>query len=233
MLTLSKLFICFILFSFIGWTLEVLYGKYITKKFVNRGFLVGPLCPIYGLGCILIYLLLNRYHDDPIVLFIAAMAICSLLEYTASYLLEKIFKVRWWDYHTMKYNINGRICLEMIIPFGLLGLLVNYFAFPLALFILNKIPELAIYIIAGILLVIFIVDLSFSLNIIMKFKKTALVGIAKDRTEDITKYVRNTLYKQSRRAKRMIDSFPDFTFVFDFKKLKSKLPKIKQTRKKD
>lgn len=233
MLFLSKLFICFIIFSFVGWTLEVLYGKFITKKFVNRGFLVGPLCPIYGVGCVLIYLLLNRYYNDPIILFIAAMAICSVLEYTASFLLEKIFKVRWWDYKTMKYNINGRICLEMIIPFGILGLVVNYFAFPLALYFLNMLSDTIIYIIAGILLLIFLIDLSFSLNIIIKFKKTALVGISKDRTEDITKYVRNTLYKRSRRAKRIMDSFPNFTFVFDLKKLKSKLPKRKQTRKKD
>jgi len=169
MLYLAKLFLCFIIFSFFGWCIEVVFGRITTKKFVNRGFLSGPLCPIYGTGGILLYLLLRQYADDPIILAVMAMVVCSIVEYIASYLMEKIFKARWWDYTDFKFNINGRICLEMAIAFSLLGLLVIYVLFPFVLGLLDKMSPLAIYIIAGIILLTFIIDILVSFKIIMKF----------------------------------------------------------------
>lgn len=223
MLYICKLFLCFILFSFLGWCLEVLYGLFELKKFVNRGFLIGPLCPIYGIGCVLLYLLLQGYADDPIVLALLAMVICSILEYLASFLMEKIFKTRWWDYSNMKFNINGRICLEMIVPFGILGLLVVYILFPNAMNLLNLLPALAIYISSGVLLVLFITDLAVSFKIIMKFTKVAL-KVPKDMTEEITKFVKNTLSKY-KLTDRLINSFPDFQI--DFSAIKDKIFKNK------
>ncbi len=211
------------LFSFLGWCLEVLYGLFELKKFVNRGFLIGPFCPIYGIGCVLLYLLLQGYADDPIVLALLAMIICSILEYLASYLMEKIFKTRWWDYSNMKFNINGRICLEMIVPFGILGLLVVYILFPNAMNLLNLLPNLAIYISSGVLLVLFITDLAVSFKIIMKFTKVAL-KVPKDMTEEITKFVTNTLSKY-KLTDRLINSFPDFQI--DFSAIKDKIFKNK------
>lgn len=213
MLYITKLFLCFIIFSFLGWCLEIAFGCVTTKKFVNRGFLVGPLCPIYGTGCVLLYLLLRQYANDPIILAVMSMLVCSIVEYIASYLMEKIFKARWWDYTEFKFNINGRICLEMAIPFGLLGLLVIYVLFPTTLGILDKLPTLAIYIIAGILALAFIIDLLVSFNVIMKFTKTALT-VPKDMTEEITKFVKNTLSK-NKMTKRLVDSFPDLHFNFE------------------
>jgi uncharacterized membrane protein len=148
------------------------------------------------------------------------MVICSLLEYFASYILEKIFKVRWWDYNTKKFNINGRICLEMAVPFGILGLLVVYVLFPFALNILGKLPNLALYIIASILLVIFTVDLILSFNIILKFKNYAFKA-AKDSTEEISRFVRETISSKSKLIKRLVDSFPDFQLDFD--KIKNRI----------
>ncbi len=223
MLYICKLFLCFMLFSFLGWCLEVLYGLFELKKFVNRGFLIGPFCPIYGIGCVLLYLLLQGYADDPIVLALLAMIICSILEYLASYLMEKIFKTRWWDYSNMKFNINGRICLEMIVPFGILGLLVVYILFPNAMNLLNLLPNLAIYISSGVLLVLFITDLAVSFKIIMKFTKVAL-KVPKDMTEEITKFVTNTLSKY-KLTDRLINSFPDFQI--DFSAIKDKIFKNK------
>ncbi len=223
MLYICKLFLCFMLFSFLGWCLEVLYGLFELKRFVNRGFLIGPFCPIYGIGCVLLYLLLQGYADDPIVLALLAMVICSILEYLASYLMEKIFKTRWWDYSNMKFNINGRICLEMIVPFGILGLLVVYILFPNAMNLLNLLPNLAIYISSGVLLVLFITDLAVSFKIIMKFTKVAL-KVPKDMTEEITKFVTNTLSKY-KLTDRLINSFPDFQI--DFSAIKDKIFKNK------
>ena len=107
--------------------MEVTLTLITDKKFVNRGFLLGPCCPIYGCGCILLNLLLHNYTNNILVLFILTMFTCSLLEYITSFLMEKIFKLRWWDYSQMKFNINGRICLETMTPFSILGVLTIVF----------------------------------------------------------------------------------------------------------
>lgn len=224
MLYISKLFLCFILFSFLGWILEVIYGVYIHKKFINRGFLIGPLCPLYGCGCVSLYLLLKSYADDPLMLFLASMVVCSIIEYFASYVMEKIFKTRWWDYRDKKFNINGRICLEMIVPFGLLGLGVVYILFPFVLNCLDRVPNIGIYIVTVVLLLIFIVDLIVSFNVIMKFSKTALMTPV-DMTQEITKFVRDTL-KNQKLTKRLIDTFPNFKIDLGaIKNIKDKLLK--------
>ena len=117
-------FLLFMLYSFIGWCMEVT-GKLIQyKRFINRGFLVGPYCPIYGTGAILITFLLNRYTNDPFVLFIMAILVCGTLEYLTSYFMEKIYHARWWDYSQRKFNINGRVCLEYAILWGIITVIL-------------------------------------------------------------------------------------------------------------
>jgi uncharacterized membrane protein len=150
--------------------------------------------------------------------------VCSVLEYFASYILEKIFKVRWWDYEDKKFNINGRICLEMAVPFGLLGLIVIYILFPFVNHILSLLPNVLIYLITVIILILFIIDLILSFNIILKFKTSAF-RITKDSTEEISNFVKETLSKQSKLVKRLVDSFPDYKLDFD--KIKNKILKRK------
>ncbi len=115
MYTIFLYILLFFLYSFLGWCLEVLCKLVSEKKFVNRGFLIGPYCPIYGYGAILMSVLLQKYLDDPFTLFIMIVLICSVLEYFTSFFLEKIFHTRWWDYTKYRFNINGRICLETMI----------------------------------------------------------------------------------------------------------------------
>lgn len=105
-------FILFLIYSFIGWAMEVCvtFPKY--KKFVNRGFMLGPYCPIYGYSSIIMILYLNHYKDNPLTVFLLAVVVCSFIEYMVSYFMEKIFKARWWDYSNRKFNINGRVCLN-------------------------------------------------------------------------------------------------------------------------
>ena len=97
-MSIYKYFLVFIFYSFLGWLMEVILTYSSDKKFVNRGFLIGPYCPIYGWGVLLIMFILKRYLDRPIGLFCMAVIICSVLEYLTSYLMEKLFKARWWDY---------------------------------------------------------------------------------------------------------------------------------------
>ena len=203
-------FMLFIIYSFIGWSIEVV-GKLIEKhKFINRGFLVGPICPIYGWGCIAIILLLSKYKSSPIVLFLMAIIICSMLEYFTSYFMEKLFHVRWWDYTRRKYNINGRICAETMIPFGLLGCLVVYIVNPIFTGLLNKIPVNILNILAIIIFTIYVIDNIVSLSVMFGFKGT-LKTVEKDGTEEITKKVREVLLKRNFLYKRLVNAFPNIT----------------------
>lgn len=202
-------FLLFLIYSFIGWLIEVI-GKLIEKhKFVNRGFLIGPICPIYGHGCILMILTLNRYKDNPLTLFIYAIFICSLLEYFTSYFMEKIFKARWWDYSTKRFNLNGRICAETMIPFGILGTLVICVINPIFEYLLNLFNFETIKITAIVLFIIYIIDYTISLIIMFGFKGT-LKTVEKDGTEEITKKVKKILINKNVLYKRLVEAFPNF-----------------------
>ena len=94
-----------------GWSLEVLCKLIEERKFVNRGFLIGPICPIYGYCMILLILLIGTGDKDILSIFLKSILVCASIEYITSLLMEKIFKARWWDYSTRKFNINGLFCL--------------------------------------------------------------------------------------------------------------------------
>ena len=119
--------------------MEVIYTFIGTKKLVNRGFLIGPYCTIYGCGCLLLNLFLTNFKENPVILFLLAILVCSILEYTTSYFMERFFKARWWDYSERRFNLNGRICAGTMLPFGILGLLVIYVLNPFVTTILGNI----------------------------------------------------------------------------------------------
>lgn len=106
--------------------MEVICKLVEQKKFINCGFLIGPICPIYGYGVLGIVLLIGKNRMDLLSVFLKSILVCSILEYFTSYFMGKLFKARWWDYSRRKFNVNGRICLEMMIPFGILGCFVIY-----------------------------------------------------------------------------------------------------------
>ena len=127
---LCRWFLLFLVYSFVGWLIEV--GLYLKeyKKFVNRGFLLGPYLPLYGCGALLMVFFLRKYSGDIIILFCMSTLICSVLEYMTSYIMEKIFRARWWDYSTRKFNIEGRVCLKFALCFGFGGVIVVPFVNP-------------------------------------------------------------------------------------------------------
>lgn len=217
-MSLEIVIILFILYSICGWIVEVIDKLILDKKFVNRGFLIGPYCPIYGCGCLAFVFLLNRYLDDPLALFVMAVLICGILEYITSYLMEKIFKTRWWDYSEYPFNINGRICLGTLILFGIGGLAVSYLLHPFFMNILLLIPTFTLKIISIILSVIFIVDNIVSFKIIYNFRIVAN-NVRKDNTEEITTKVKEELMKKSGLIKRLVKAFPNFKSIL--KKMRS------------
>ena len=182
--------------------MEVIWTLIKEKKLVNSGFLIGPYCPIYGVGCLLLILLLDKYKSNMLLLFLMSIIVCSILEYATSLIMEKLFKARWWDYSEYKFNLNGRICANTMIPFGILGVLVVYYLNPFLSNIIN-----INNIIINIILIIFITDFGISFGIIENMKGT-INTITKDNTEEITRKVKEIILHKSILHKRLIKAFP-------------------------
>ena len=219
--TIEIYFLLFISYAFLGWCMEVTCKFIQYKKFINRGFLIGPYCPIYGWGALAITILLKRYMEDPLVLFVMSTLICSIIEYLTSYFMEKKYHARWWDYSNKKFNINGRICLETLIPFGILGVAIMYGTNPILFKLYNQIPQLVINILTAILFIGFIVDNIISSNIISSINVEGN-KLIKDNTEEITEKIKQALRQNSWLHRRLINAYPGL------KDIKVKIKKVEQ-----
>lgn len=198
----------FYTYSIIGWIAETTYVSIIKKKFIDRGFLIGPYCPIYGCGAIIIIFYLTQYKDNILTVFLLGMLLCSILEYFTSFIMEKLFNARWWDYSNDRYNLNGRICLKNSSLFGLGSIIVIYLGQP---FIENIIPKTntTLLIIVIIFSVIFLADLITSLKVVSSFKKTIKnIDFRKDSSAEFTKLVKDTL-KSKFFQNRLFSAFPN------------------------
>ncbi len=134
----QKLVLYFIVYSFLGWMLETIFALFVVGKFVKRGFLYGPLCPIYGFGAVLLILVLYKSKNKKAKEFFVSMIVFSIFEYVVSLTLESVFHLRWWDYSNDFGNINGRICVAYSVAWGFIGLLFNEKIHP---FIVSKIDK--------------------------------------------------------------------------------------------
>ena len=222
--TIEIYFLLFISYAFLGWCMEVICKLIEKGKFINRGFLIGPYCPIYGWGAIAITLLLKRYTYDVLVLFVMSTIICSIIEYFTSYFMEKRYHARWWDYSNKKFNINGRICLETLIPFGILGVIIMYVTNPWLLNIYEKIPAIYLHVITAILAIIFLVDNIISSNVISSINKEGS-KLVKDNTEEITEKVKQILREKSWLHRRLIIAYPNLKNIRIITKIKRKKQK--------
>ncbi len=254
---LMKIFLYFIVTSFLGYILEVVHCSIGYKKLVNRGFLFGPICPIYGAGSVLITAILTKYSNDLIVLFLMGALITSAVEYYTSYILEKIFHNRWWDYSKRKDNINGRICLKNSLYFGLGTCLIIKILNPFLLNIYESLSSNFIIIAGTIILIIFIFDMLFSCIIAYNLRHRIIIAeelkseklkmipalIEKKYQEEISrlKFVRNRLFKAFPNIEK--DSIKEQEFItkvkekshtakINSKKLKTKSKKYKKALKK-
>lgn len=226
-------FMLFIIYAVAGWICEVVLQLVKKHKLADRGFLIGPYCPIYGCGAVLITICLTPFYEHPVGLFILAMVLCGLLEYATSFIMEKAFNARWWDYSNMRFNINGRICLETLVPFGIAGLLIVYLFNPFLLYIIQGMQSNILNIVSIVIAVIFITDVIVSSKIIYNFKRTnkeVIQSEGKDSTDAITKKVREILRSKSFLNRRLIDAFPDFTTILKEKgkEIKRKTAEVKE-----
>ncbi len=166
----ETIFLWFIIYSFIGWLYETILCSLEEHKFVYRGFLNGPYCPIYGCGAMLDLLVLGRI-ENPIILFFSAGIMTCTLEYITSYIMEKLFHARWWDYSNKKFNINGRVCLLGFAAFGVFSVLFIKYLHPFVAGLTSQMPPEALKTAAWILLVIFCSDIGVTLQGFAGFRK--------------------------------------------------------------
>lgn len=171
---LKELFLFFIIYAFLGWIIEVVYHVFTLKKFVNRGFLNGPVCPIYGYGAVIMLLVLDHVVDMPIYVFIVGAITASILEYVTGYVLERLFEVRWWDYSEMKYNIRGYVSLVFTILWGIASVILAELLHPLVLKFVGLFSLEVIDIFIVTTFIIISLDLLVTVISLLEFKKIVL-----------------------------------------------------------
>ena len=161
----------FLIYAFFGWCTEVAYAALETGTFVNRGFLNGPVCPIYGCGILLVAVVLTPLKENLLILFFGSIALTTLIEFVTGFLLEKIFHNQWWDYSNEHFNLCGYICLKFSILWGLACTFVMDIVHPLIFKIIKEFPHNLGLALLGILLAAFACDFGITVSMILKFNK--------------------------------------------------------------
>lgn len=161
----------FIVYAFLGWCTEVAYAAVCRGIFVNRGFLNGPVCPVYGFGMVLVIAALTPLADDKLLLFGGAFILTSVLEWVTGFVLEKCFHDKWWDYSDMPFNLHGYICLKFSIMWGLACVLIMDILHPAVVKMVGWIPRTPGFIAVVFLLVLLAVDTGVTAASIMKWNR--------------------------------------------------------------
>ena len=218
----SLYFMLFLIYSFMGWLIEVCNFLITEKKFINRGFMLGPYCPIYGSSAIIMIFYLEQYKSNILTVFLLAVVVCSFMEYIISYIMEKLFNARWWDYSDRKFNINGRVCLVNAFLFGLLGVGLVYFVNPLINGFLLKINSTVLIVISIVWFAIFISDFIISMSVTFELKKT-IKKLKKDSTEEFNKRISELLEKKTLN-RRIFKAFPQYKInIISIREIKDKI----------
>lgn len=137
---LYNIMLSFFFYGFLGWGAEVAFAAVKEKRFVNRGFLSGPICPVYGLGVTLVIHFLEPYAGNLIYLYISAAILVTVLEWMTGFLLEKLFHHKWWDYSGMPLNLNGYVCLPFSLMWGVLCVFIVCIVHPAAYHVMRLLP---------------------------------------------------------------------------------------------
>ena len=161
----------FFVYAFLGWCTEVSYAALRTGKFVNRGFLNGPVCPIYGCGVVVVLVGLTPLKGNFVLLFLGSVVLTSVLELATGFVLEKLFRQRWWDYSDKPFNLGGYICLEFSIMWGFACLFVVDILHPSIEFFIRLIPHTLGWVLLGLFSAAMAVDLAATVRTIAKLNR--------------------------------------------------------------
>ena len=193
-LSFYDIVIYFVLFAIAGYICEVIFAAIVLGKFVNRGFLNGPWCPIYGFGVVIVAICLKPLSKSLLVLFIGSVLLTSVLEYFTGYILEKVFDQKWWDYSDDKFNLGGYICLKFSLLWGVACTAVVKLILPAVDAVIRVVPHFVGLIVTGVVVAVMLIDLSATVVTIMGIKKKirlidSTVAKLKAGTEDMGGFI--------------------------------------------
>lgn len=197
----SQLVVWFFLYAFAGWLFEVGIALVQHRRFVNRGFFFGPICPIYGVGALMAIVFVGHI-PNPVVAFFAGGLSAGAMEFATSWVLERIFHARWWDYSDWRFNLQGRVCLASVTTFGVLMLAVSHLIHPPIARLTATLPPAVLMGVAGALLTLFALDFARSalhmraLNVRLAQLQERITVLASDASTRMAEMVDET----SRRA---------------------------------
>jgi len=223
--TIPQLILLFISYSFLGWLMEVTFSFILTRKFVNRGFLWSPICPMYGFGVLLVLVLLGAFKNNIPLLYIGSVIVTSLLELTTGWLLELLFHQRWWDYSTRPLNLNGYICLPFSLLWGIGALIVIQVIHPIVSAWVSLIPQQMTNVLAIGMTLGLSLDVALTLSRLITLNKllseierylTLLnegfenkIDLLQSKSESVVIDLRKRLVHQGKQYRRLLIAFPD------------------------
>ncbi|MGE4277534.1 MAG: hypothetical protein AB7E30_10225 [Lawsonibacter sp.] len=166
-----QFFWIFFIYAFLGWCTEVSYAALNTGRFINRGFLNGPVCPIYGFGIVIVLACLTPLKYNFFLLFLGSVVLTSALELITGFVLEKIFHQRWWDYSEKPFNLRGYVCLQFSVLWGLACVFVVDILHPSIEFLIRIIPLTLGWVLLGLFAAVMAVDLAATVRTIAKINR--------------------------------------------------------------
>lgn len=209
----------FIIYSFLGWVMESVFRSIIEKKIINTGFLKGPICPIYGIGAIIMFSFLDMFENNVFLLFLISLIALTIWEYLVGVLLEKIFHTKYWDYSDHKFNFQGRICLTNSICWGVLGVVFIKFIHPFIQRLIAPIDKTLLYYIIGIISIVVFVD--FIVTVI----KVKNIKITLEKIEELNKEIKEKLKELKIATKEAEKNLEKIVVTENIQKLVEKLKK--------
>lgn len=220
--TLYFLFWNFMLYSFFGWIWESFFVSFKKKSWVNRGFLNGPVIPLYGAGATLVYVGIYPIQEHPTYVFLFGMLLATVLEYVTSYVMEKLFHAKWWDYTNYRYNFQGRICLLASLFWGFLSLLMSDVLQPFVSSIIERIPRQAGEIAGVLLAVVFAAD--FAVTVIYTVQWDRKLEELERIREEFTEYMESTrLYETKEEIRNRLDGLSMAGYTLGFQSFRNEL----------
>lgn len=200
----------YFIYSFIGWCVEVCAAAVQRKKFINRGFVSGPLCPIYGAGAVAFAIFLPELRTNPFFLFLGGAILASFIEFSTGALLEKIFHKKWWDYSQIRFNFEGYICVRYSLLWGAFALALTYFVNPALVSLIHFIPHLLGVIMLWVFAALLILDVvGVTLAIRGMQKQLEQISQLTGGIEQVSRLLENAITK--RIVRRMEKAFPAIT----------------------
>lgn len=161
----------FFVYGFLGWCTEVIFAAFKQHRFVNRGFLNGPICPIYGVGVTLVIACLEAFQSNLLLLYISSVILVTVLEGVTGWAMDKLFHNKWWNYSKLPFNIGGYVCLLFSLIWGVACVFIVYFVHPLIHQVLSLIPHTAGIALIAILGIALLSDMIVTTSAIVKFNQ--------------------------------------------------------------